>query len=462
MPESPPFKVIIIGAGLAGALLANGLLNNKVAFTVYERDAVNSKREGYQIRLGDSAVRGFNACLSEQLAEAIIQKFGRSATLGPTAPCLYTTQFKPVLDLTRLPTYSRSFAINRVVLRDLLIEPLMQVGKVKYGKSFSSHEIIGDPSTGSEKVKVSFTDGTSDDCDILIGADGSSSRVNAALGVNNLVQLDTHWSFLSKGSVPKDRLDKLPVQLQKGPILVFANGVSFFYALYLPNKHESKFDAGSLTYDDVEASFYWGLNVPKSCVPNYTDSAEIPDRLQFCQDIIQDWAPELKGLIAIGQEDDDSSGINVIPLRASFQPAKYWRKAVQTGPGERGHGKGHPRVWLLGDAIHAMQPNRGQGGNQAMHDCAELLPYLLQLNGIAASGKVPTIEDISTRCARYESEMMQRTFRWVRKSGGTSIPTIDFDGILGRLVTIIDRLFLPVISLLLRPFFGSGNEKLNW
>lgn len=39
------FKVIVIGGGLSGALLTNGLLNNNVNTTLYERDAADSKRE---------------------------------------------------------------------------------------------------------------------------------------------------------------------------------------------------------------------------------------------------------------------------------------------------------------------------------------------------------------------------------------------------------------------------------
>lgn len=40
--------------------------------------------------------------------------------------------------------------------------------------------------------------------------------------------------------------------------------------------------------------------------------------------------------------------------RASTRPSKDWRRQVQA----QGEGKGHPRVWLMGDAVHAMLPNR--------------------------------------------------------------------------------------------------------
>jgi hypothetical protein len=311
MSQSSSFRVIIIGAGLAGALLANGLLNNGIPFKIYEREAEHSKREGYQIRLGDFAIAGFKACLRNEDYDAIIQKFGQSATSGAAAPCIYTSQFQPILNLTSLPTYSKSFAINRVVCRNLLLNPVRPSGNIHFEKTFSSYQIMHDFHSGSEKVKVVFTDGTSDECDVLIGADGSGSRINKALGLDNLVNIDTHWSFLAKGSLPKDRFEKLPPQVQEGPILVFAKGLSFFYAckinlsvsglranifseVYMPAKPDADKSGGDdIDYDEKEASFYWGLNIPKSLSAEHQDYADIPNRLDFCLDMIRDWAPEL-------------------------------------------------------------------------------------------------------------------------------------------------------------------------
>lgn len=173
----PPFKVIIVGGGLGGSLLANGLMNNDVDFTLYERDPADSKREGYQIRMGDAALEGFEACLQPDHAAAITSRFGMSSNLSSTAPILCTSQFKVVLDLSQLPSYSRSAAINRVVLRNLLLAPVQKANYVEFEKAFSRFEIFRQDD-GQERVKVHFADGSSDLCDVLVGADGSGSKVS--------------------------------------------------------------------------------------------------------------------------------------------------------------------------------------------------------------------------------------------------------------------------------------------
>ncbi|KAF3020316.1 hypothetical protein E8E14_013719 [Neopestalotiopsis sp. 37M] len=268
-----PFRVVIIGGGLSGPLLGNGLMNNNVDFTLYERDNENARYEGYQIRLGEGALRGFSACLTPAHQETIMRKLGKSVDAVETAPSLFTSGFEQLLDLTTVQSYSKSAAINRVVLRDLLMEPLRRNTKVEYQKEFVDYEAVPGSGGAADKIKVNFRDGSSDTCDILVGADGSHSKMNSQVGLSNLVPIKSHWSFLLKGKLPYERMAELPANHR---------------------------------------------------------------------------------MLSLG-ESDDGTDIHITQFTASTKPALDWRKNLQRNGATN---QGNPHVWLLGDAAHAMQPNR--------------------------------------------------------------------------------------------------------
>ncbi|KAK1849350.1 putative FAD dependent oxidoreductase [Colletotrichum chrysophilum] len=408
-----PFKVIIAGGGLAGCLLANGLVNNGVGVSVYERDEEDTKREGFQIRLGESALAGFRACLKPSEIATIQSKFSQMSSTGLTAPAICNTKFQTLLDLGQLPSYAASWGINRVVLRDILVNPLKENGCLHFGKAFEGYEIIKDV-TGQETVRVHLADGSTDTCDLLIGADGSNSRV----GARNLVPVDSHVMILSKGPLPQDWTEKLPPRLLKSPVMA---------------EQPADDSESGPKYNVKEASFYWGLLIPKDRVPKQQELSEMQDPLHICLEATKDWAPEYRTMLTTGSEDKNKDLVTATRLRASNKLPKTWRKNVKKATGD----EGHPRVWLVGDAVHAMQPNRGMGGNQAFHDCADALPRILELKEKAQTGEGPSSEDVSTECNRYESAMIDRAFPWVSKSGGTNVPTVNLDGILGTILWII-------------------------
>jgi len=169
-------KVVIIGSGLSGSLLANGLIANNIDVAVYERLERHANREGYQIRLGAPALIGMRACLSSDQITSIAAKFGRAGGLKSAAPVIYNNAFQPLIDLSRFPAYTKSAPINRGILRDALSDPVDNAGKLSYSRSFVRYEILK-AGTSKEEVRVWFDDGSHDDCDILIGADGSHSKV---------------------------------------------------------------------------------------------------------------------------------------------------------------------------------------------------------------------------------------------------------------------------------------------
>ncbi|KAI8190013.1 hypothetical protein K4K54_012624 [Colletotrichum sp. SAR 10_86] len=174
------FKVIIIGSGLAGSLLANGLARHNIEFEVYERAEKHSKREGFQIRLGEGALIGMRACLEQEQIDSIARRFARSTVSNP--PIVYDKHFNKMFEPGKMPGYQRSTPINRVSLREALSEPLYKMRKLHNEKRLTNYEIHRD---GSRRfVKAFFDDDTSDTCDVLIGADGSGSKgISTMLGI---------------------------------------------------------------------------------------------------------------------------------------------------------------------------------------------------------------------------------------------------------------------------------------
>ncbi|KAI9727212.1 MAG: hypothetical protein M1834_008472 [Cirrosporium novae-zelandiae] len=438
-------KVIIIGAGLAGSLLANGLIRNDLEVEVYERDIEDSKREGYQIRLGAMSLRGFHTCLNTDLCQDIISRFGKTNGQIYTTPVLYNIDLEPLRGFGKTQPYSKSAPINRVVLRDALVEPLKKARVVHFEKKYVECEIISGKG-GRDKIRAHFNDGTSAEGDIMIAADGSGSKINREVGLDNILERKERCGFIAKCQLPVSKLRQLPRQLRAGPIVIEENGISFIASAYLPEKKRNKLssrpktykqqdfvqlhdprdywkqsissessvrstsrrsissDETDISYDEAAASLMWNMNVPREKLP---EDMDIDDPIEFVIDIISHWSPTIHDIIRSTPEEEFYRFYG----RVGMCPESNWRDTGRFGKFIDPR-KGHPRIWFIGDSIHPMLPTRAMGGNQAMCDAGEVCDALTNL----AQTDHPTNAQILSAVSAYEATMIPRAFEWVEKS----------------------------------------------
>ena len=84
MPRSP-LLVVIVGGGLGGLCLAQGLLRVGVGVAVYERDgAPHTRGQSYRIHIDERGAQGLRACLPPNCTTSSSRRPG-----GPLArsPC---------------------------------------------------------------------------------------------------------------------------------------------------------------------------------------------------------------------------------------------------------------------------------------------------------------------------------------------------------------------------------------
>ncbi|KAI7975500.1 hypothetical protein EIK77_002305 [Talaromyces pinophilus] len=255
------FNVIIVGGGLAGPLLASGLLQSGVKVDVYEKLAGDAKRDGYQIRVAQPCLRAFRENLSADQCQRINAKLGHFDTNKETTPIWYDHKLNTLLHMGRInEQYHGSAPIDRVILRNIIIEQPVEKGIMHFGKSFSGYEIISDQ--GRERVRVSFEDGSSADC------------------LNNIQPVPV-INFICKARLSKEKLAALPAPARP----------------YIPKRTETdpeigKGEAAAISSNDDEeeaATFTFSFLHLKDDCPKDIKELDNASKWKFLEESVSDW-----------------------------------------------------------------------------------------------------------------------------------------------------------------------------
>ncbi len=393
-------QVIIIGGGLGGLCLAQGLKRAGVHVAVYERDRTpNDRLQGYRIHIEPGGNRALRACLPPELFNSYIASSGS----GGAGYRISTQELKELICFhapaapDKFDPAKLDLSVSRISLRQVLLSGLDEV--VHFNKVFSHYRERPDGT-----ITACFEDGSSASGDVLIAADGGSSRVRKQF-LPHAQRAETGVvAIMGKLALTKEVRNLLMSgRLDRATSILGPKGHALFVAMHDRSAGPSA-DAGGfggteaathelhpgLLFDNLSDYVFWGFLArrEKYGVGGNMQQMDGPALQKLVLGMIEGWHPCLRQLIG----DSDPATIICKPLHTST-PIKPWTTK---------------RITLIGDAIHSMPPTRGIGGNTALRDA-----QLLCQNLIAAQlGKKPLLQAIHD----YEVEMIKYGFAAVRGS----------------------------------------------
>ena len=391
------FHVVIIGGGIGGLTLAQGLKRSGVSVAVYERDRTRTDRvQGYRVHINPTGSLALRECLPPHLFEAFTRTCGKPSG----AIRFMTEQMKALLTLSFATSpeqagdeAAKHRSVSRISLRQVLLSGLDDV--VHFGKTFVRYE-----EGPAGRIVARFEDGTSAEGDVLIAADGGGSRVRRQY-LPHAQRIDTGIvGIAGKVFLDEESRRQISPALQNSLTLVAGmGGCSLFVA---PQEidgvarndfggNDESVKAGG-HFDNTRSYLMWAFGARREKLGLGGSAEEItgePLRAAVLRAMaLRSWDETFQKLVRLSDIDT----INAIAIRTSV-PVSSWPTR---------------RITLLGDAIHAMTPYQGIGANVALKDAQRLCRALTA----ADRGERPVIDAIRD----YEAEMVVYGFRAVRRS----------------------------------------------
>jgi 2-polyprenyl-6-methoxyphenol hydroxylase-like FAD-dependent oxidoreductase len=382
------FHVGIIGGGMGGLCLANGLKKAGISVAVYERDqSPDSRPQGYRIHIDPQGSTALHACLPQHLWD-LFRSTGGDFSQGFS---IVTEQLHELLNLTRIggtgDTIARHRSISRITLRRILLAGLEH--DVQFNKRFLRYE-----ETPDGAIHAHFEDGSSAQADLLVAADGVNSGVRKQY-LPHAEPIDTAVVGIG-GTIPlTDGVMALaPHLLLDGPVMVVpATACSMFMAMWKRSGEarqtlRSLGIEGPLPGDEDYLILALGGRPEFFGLENQAASVTGSTLKDALRRTVVGWHSSLRKLV----EMLDEQQLFLNQVRTAPPPIPW--KSTQ--------------ITLLGDAIHSMTPYRGVGGNIALKDAALLSSQLLRVH----RGEKPLLHAI----ADYEASMREYAFAAVADS----------------------------------------------
>ncbi|MBR0782846.1 FAD-dependent oxidoreductase [Bradyrhizobium iriomotense] len=371
------YHVAIIGAGLGGLCLAQGLKKHGIPFAVYEQDrAANSRSQGYRIRIDEVGQRALAACLPPELNLL----FRQSCAVSRSAGRFFNTQLE-VIDGRPSETWRSAaqtvsldddaplgdLSANRSTLREILLVGIEE--HVHFGKAFAHCEELP-----SGAFRVRFGDGEIIVADVLVGADG----VNSSLRRQNFPFADPEDtnSLCIYGKTNPTPASRIGSELLAGTSVIFADR---FAAIV--EAMSFRFPDGTAHLTEVDDYIYWAVIGRRADLDiGDVDALAGVTLKEAVVRLARSWAVGLRSLFS----EADAATVAALPVRSA--------RLLTPWPSSR--------LTFVGDAIHAMSPAGGVGANTALDDSSRLAAALAK----ASSGS-HCLGDV---IADYEDNMRLR------------------------------------------------------
>ncbi|MCU1645365.1 MAG: nicC [Nocardia sp.] len=365
-------RIAIIGAGLGGLCVGQGLRKHGIAFDIYEKDpSPSSRTQGYRIRIDETGQRSLEQCLPADQYELFRATCAVATTGGQfidqemneIAGRAVETWRPSELEDAQAEEAPGDLSANRLTLREVLLHGIAD--RVHFGKALS-HVTETD-----DGVTVHFEDGSTTVADVVVAADGVNSVIRRQR-LPHAEPADTGAVCLYGTTILTGALgDTIPVDLLTGTSVVFADGfvavldsMTFRQSLFTPEN--------GLT--PVPDYLYWAVFGPRTRLGLDADGDPDQDALAVIEQATRDWHPALREIFA----NTDRNTVAAMTVRTAAAP--------ELRPAGR--------VTLLGDAIHVMSPAAGLGANTALRDAATLTDALAAAQG-----------DLIAAVASYEAQM---------------------------------------------------------
>jgi 2-polyprenyl-6-methoxyphenol hydroxylase-like FAD-dependent oxidoreductase len=360
--NKPRMKALIIGCGVAGPVVALFLQRAGIEAEIYEARDESTDYGGSFLNM---ACNGLGVLKTLGLDDPV-------SKLGSPIPHMIIRSGKgkrlgEVHNGARAEVGAPSINILRSRLHQVLREEAERQGiKIAFGKKLQGL------STDEQGVVATFADGTTAEGSFLVGCDGVHSRTRSLINPN--APTPQYTGLISTGGfAPHSSFPPTPDTMH------FVFGKSAFFGYHISSSGE----------------LYWFVNFPQKAAPAKGDLDMIVNEewQERMLDLFREDLPLISEMIR-----STESTIIAYPIYDIFRQP-IWHQGS---------------VVLVGDAIHAISPNAGQGASLAVEDAIVLAKCLRDR------------EDLSQAFATYERlrrERVERMVRYGRSAGQGKVMT---------------------------------------